>query len=118
MKIQTNIRNTENPEKIKEQVKKLIPTAELTVNKGKRIIEGEGNFEDIWYKLKQLKTTKTFLEELKKNKEADKTTIDLDKLTASTGKPSIYIESATGKITLKIPWQEIEETCGETLKDK
>jgi|GEM_PF-3616973 len=118
MKIRTEIRNTENPEKIKKHVEELIPTAKLTVDKDKKEIRGQGEFKDIWEKSKKLKITKTVLNELEKNRAGEETYIELDKVSASVGKPSIYVKSATSKINLTIPWRKIEEISEETLKDK
>jgi len=107
MKIQTNVKNTESPEKLREHIKKLIPTAELTQEKNQ--LKGEADFQDIWQRAEEQKIRKTLLEELKSNRKAEKTHLYLDKLGASTGKLSIYVNSATGKITLEIPWKEVEK---------
>ncbi len=107
MKIRTKIRNTENPEKLKEHIKKLMPTAQLTQEQ--KQLKGEANFQDVWQRAKEQQIRKTLLEELKNNKKGKKTFLHLDKLGASTGKLSIYVSSATGEITLEIPWEEVEK---------
>ncbi len=109
MKIKAKIKNTENPEKLMKNIKKIIPTAELNIIEEK-VIEGRGNFKEIWELAEKQKIKNTLMHELEKNKRKEKTFLELDKTASSEGKISTYINSASGNIRLEIPWLEVEKT--------
>lgn len=109
MKIQTELKPTEDPEKLKKHIKRLLPSAKLQVNEEDGTIQGESHFTDLWNKARRQEIRKTIWERLKRNNINGTTSLKLDKTAASKAKLSIYSEAPLGEIKVEMPWQKVEE---------
>lgn len=109
MDIETDLKATEDPDKLKEHVRNIATEAQLIVKPDEGKIEGQGEFERLWDKAKEQRIRTTLWDELKNNKTGSNTHVELDKIAASAGQISIYTNSSLGKIKIEVPWEEVEK---------
>lgn len=109
MKIEAEVKSTEDPEKLKKAIQSVLPESKLEFNEEKRKITGEANFNEFWNRATEQRIRETILDILKDNEKDKETYIDISKTAASSGKLATDVGSSIGKIHLTISWEEIEE---------
>lgn len=108
MDIETQVKATEDPEKLKKAIKSLFPESNPQLDEEGNKLRARTNFDKLWDHLEKQKIRTAILEELEKNKTGKETYLDINKTPATAGKISTYVGSSIGKIRLKIPWKEAE----------
>lgn len=109
MRIETEVKSTEDPEKLKKAILNVFPDSEPDFNEEKQIIKGEADFETFWNRAAEQRIREAILEVLKENKRDGETRIGISKTAAFSGKLATDVGSSLGQIKLEISWEEIEE---------
>lgn len=116
MKVEARIKPTEDSDKLKKAIFKILPSAELSMDSDEESLTGEANFEELWEDIKRRKVRISILEILEENMNGDETHLDVSKTSASAGKVSAYVGSSIGKIRVHITQGELEGTLEDEMK--